>query len=70
MFVSADYRLMPESSGLDILDDVSDFWKWVKGGELQREVGKLKQGVEADLEKLIVYGESAGGTLALLKWVC
>jgi hypothetical protein len=65
MFVSADYRLMPESNGLDMLEDLSDFWTWVRGGELQKTLDGFKPGVEADLEKVIAYGESAGGTLAL-----
>ena len=57
---------MPESNGLDILEDLSDFWKWVRGGEMQKEVERLGKGIEADLEKVIAYGESAGGTLAVL----
>jgi hypothetical protein len=65
IFVSGDYRLMPESNGLDVMEDLSDFWEWIRSGELQRGVNKLKGGVEADLEKVIAYGESAGGTLAV-----
>ena len=65
MFVAPDYRLMPESTGLDIMEDLSDFWKWVRGGELQKHLDSFKPGVEADLSKIIAYGESAGGTLAI-----
>jgi acetyl esterase/lipase len=65
MFVAGDYRLMPESNGLDIMEDLSDFWKWVRDGSLQRHLNSFKPGVEADLSKVLAYGESAGGTLAI-----
>ena len=64
MIVAADYRLMPESSGLDIMEDLSDFWTWVREG-LQGHLSKARPEIEADLEKIIAYGESAGGTLAI-----
>lgn len=57
---------MPESNGLDILEDLSDFWTWIRGGEMQKEIERFSKGVEADLEKVVAYGESAGGTLAVL----
>ena len=56
---------MPESNGLDIMADVSDFWSWLGGGALQTHLYSFKPGVEADLSKVIVYGESAGGYLAI-----
>jgi hypothetical protein len=30
--VSPDYRLLPESTGQAILEDVEDFWHWLIGG--------------------------------------
>lgn len=56
---------MPESTGLDIYEDLSDFWKWVRDGSLQKHLDTFKPGVEADLSKVIAYGESAGGSLAI-----
>jgi len=64
MIVAADYRLMPESNGLDIMEDLSDFWTWVRQS-LQDHLSKARPGIEADQEKIIAYGESAGGTLAI-----
>ena len=64
IIVTPDYRLMPESSGLDVLEDVSDFWKWLRK-DLQHHLDKLKPGVEADLSRLLVHGESTGGYLSI-----
>ncbi len=58
--VSPNYRLLPESTGLEIMDDLSDCWKWTKGG-LQPLVSSNTEGqVEVDLSKILVQGESAG----------
>ncbi|KIW10898.1 hypothetical protein PV08_10197 [Exophiala spinifera] len=29
--VSPDYRLLPESTGQDVLEDLEDFWRWLTG---------------------------------------
>ena len=55
---------MPESNGFDIMEDLSDFWTWVREG-LPDYLSKARPGIEADLEKVIAYGESTGGTLAI-----
>lgn len=54
--MSADYRLLPEASGLDILGDLDSLWEWVFSG-LQKE---LAPGIEVDLDKILLQGESAG----------
>ncbi|KAK3082289.1 hypothetical protein LTS18_007845 [Coniosporium uncinatum] len=70
VLISPDYRLMPEASGLDILSDLADFWKWVRSG-LQQELYRMsdvlgwKQEVNVDTNDTLVIGESAGGYLAL-----
>jgi acetyl esterase/lipase len=33
ILVAPDYRLLPESNGVDILDDLDDFWKWLRDPE-------------------------------------
>ncbi|EPE32223.1 alpha/beta-Hydrolase [Glarea lozoyensis ATCC 20868] len=65
IIVTPDYRLMPEANGSEILDDVEDFWKWVHGG-LAGCVKGLDLGVEVDLGRIAVCGESAGGYLSIL----
>ena len=62
--MTGDYRLIPESSGLDIMEDLSDFWDWVRN-DFGEEVTQFRAGIKVDLSKIIVHGESAGGHLAL-----
>lgn len=64
MIVAADYRLMPESNGSDIMEDLSEFWTWVREG-LQGHLSKARPGIEADLEKDHCLWESEGGTLTI-----
>lgn len=59
--VSADYRLAPQASVGEILDDVKDCIKFIRN-ELSSHVDK---GV-LDVSRLAVSGSSAGGYLALL----
>ena len=60
---------MPESQGLDVLEDISDFWTWFRK-DLQSYLAEWKPGVEADLSKLLVHGESAGGYLSVQSGLC
>jgi len=64
IIVVPDYRLIPESSGLDILEDMADFWSWTRNS-LPGELEKVAPGVEIDLERIAVAGESSGGYLAI-----
>jgi len=55
-----NHRLLPESKGLDILEDIADFWKWVDSDLktlVSREGGNQ---IEVDLTKTWVHGDSAG----------
>jgi acetyl esterase/lipase len=62
--VSPAYRLLPEATGSDILDDIKDFWEWVRGS-LPTYVAEKWPGVTLDLDRTAVFGESAGGYLSL-----
>lgn len=64
VIVVPDYRLMPEAAGLDVLDDVKDFWAWTRE-TLPSALESLAPGVEIDLGSIAVMGESAGGYLAV-----
>ena len=55
---------MPESNGLDILSDLKDFWSWVEN-DLPAFLKRVGSDVTPDYSKVLVYGESAGGYLAL-----
>lgn len=60
--VQPDYRLLPEATGEEILDDIDDFWAW-----LAKDFSSIVQecGIEADLDRVLLSGESAGGYLSL-----
>lgn len=59
--ISADYRLAPQASVQEILEDVQDCVKFIRT-QLSSQAG---EGV-LDVDKLAVSGSSAGGYLALL----
>ncbi|KAL1296765.1 hypothetical protein AAFC00_000230 [Neodothiora populina] len=63
--VSPDYRLLPEATTDDMLDDVESFFTWLHS-DLNKEVQKSTEGkLEVDLNSLAVFGESAGGYLSI-----
>ncbi|KAJ9415805.1 hypothetical protein FOXG_17001 [Fusarium oxysporum f. sp. lycopersici 4287] len=65
ILVSCDYRLIPESNGIEILEDIEDAWSWVQSS-LDKAIGTMTNGKSrADLQKVLLTGESAGGYLAL-----
>ena len=63
IIISPDYRLMPEANGLDILQDLRDFYNWLQTPKTLDSY--LSHDVSADVEHLLITGESAGGWLAL-----
>ncbi|KAJ1553603.1 hypothetical protein HK405_007447 [Cladochytrium tenue] len=69
VIVAPNYRLIPEATAADILEDVIDFWRWLAdSGEagLQAHVATAHSSVALDLSRVVAVGESAGGQLALL----
>lgn len=67
ILVMPDYRLLPEASGQEILEDVKDFWGWLASGTngLSSYLSELNGNLSVDFGKVAVYGESAGGYLAI-----
>jgi len=63
--VSPNYRLFPESSGLEILSDIRDFWTWIQD-DLPAYLKSVGSEVTPDYSKVLAYGESAGGYLAIM----
>ncbi|KAL1966014.1 hypothetical protein VTN77DRAFT_4954 [Rasamsonia byssochlamydoides] len=63
VIVSANYRLLPEATGVEILSDIDDFWSWLHSDE-PREL-LINSSIELDLNKILTAGESAGGLLSL-----
>ncbi|KAJ5606853.1 hypothetical protein N7537_003472 [Penicillium hordei] len=66
IIVAPDYRLLPEVSGKDILEDMDDFWHWVHSSQFAETIKDASDGhVTPDLDRLLVAGESAGGYLTM-----
>lgn len=63
IMVSADYRLLPESNGLEILSDIQDFWSWLRDS-FPSYLATVNLSISADMGKIILHGASAGGYLA------
>jgi acetyl esterase/lipase len=62
--ISANYRLAPESNGLEILSDIRDLWTWIQN-DLSEYLKRIGSDITPDFDKVMVYGESAGGYLAI-----
>lgn len=64
IIVSPNYRKLPESTGVEILENLARFWEWVRD-ELPAYLREISEGkLEVQLEKCMVVGNSAGGYLA------
>ncbi|RAR03038.1 alpha/beta-hydrolase [Stemphylium lycopersici] len=75
--VLPNYRLIPEHTGADILQDLADFWTWFHSGGVdaflssQHALGADKEGssnslISLDYTKILASGDSAGGYMALM----
>lgn len=62
--LSPDYRLFPQASAKDIIDDVHSLWNWVQS-LLTSTIAQLAPGHHVDLSRIIVEGGSAGGFTAV-----
>ncbi|KAG9648890.1 alpha/beta-hydrolase, partial [Aureobasidium melanogenum] len=66
IIVAPDYRLLPESSGLDILTDLHNFYAWLHGHLASFVTASFPgQASTPDLSNILVTGESAGGYMAV-----
>lgn len=61
--MSPDYRLRPEATFAEIVDDIRDFWIWVET-QLPAALASASPSAELDLDNIALTGESAGGHLA------
>jgi acetyl esterase/lipase len=65
VIVDPAYRLIPEGTGADIIDDQRDFWTWLHSGAFVAGVKSLYPNVTPDLDRIASSGESAGGYLVI-----
>jgi acetyl esterase/lipase len=64
IITAANYRLMPEATGLEILQDLADFWTWIHR-DSEAHVNGIEPAIQPDLDRILCSGESAGGWLAI-----
>ncbi|PWY90930.1 alpha/beta-hydrolase, partial [Aspergillus heteromorphus CBS 117.55] len=65
VIVSANYRLMPEATSHEIIEDIEDLWTWLHSSAVVDILSSLATPTELDLERIITAGESAGGVLSI-----
>ncbi|KAK9449771.1 Alpha/Beta hydrolase protein [Limtongia smithiae] len=65
ILVLPDYRLFPEATGVEILEDLDDFWTWLREKLPTILESIAPSGVTADFSKVVCCGGSAGGYLSL-----
>ncbi|KAJ5728224.1 hypothetical protein N7493_004554 [Penicillium malachiteum] len=62
--ITPDYRLLPEANGHDILEDLSDFWKWFSENLETKLAGYHPEAkIQPDFDRILATGGSAGGWL-------
>ncbi|OHE99306.1 hypothetical protein CORC01_05347 [Colletotrichum orchidophilum] len=66
VIVSPNYRLLPESTIDELLEDIEDHWTWVQK-ELPSFVKKETDSrVSVDIGRILTAGDSAGGYLSVM----
>ncbi|KJK80744.1 hypothetical protein H634G_03893 [Metarhizium anisopliae BRIP 53293] len=65
IIISPNYRLLPEATTPQIFQDVADFWAYIHSPSLASLLSSQSPPVEADLARVLVTGDSAGGLLCL-----
>lgn len=64
VIIAPDYRLLPEATGVDILEDMDAFWNWYNLS-LPTLLTDQPWSGRVDLAKLVCAGQSAGGSIAM-----
>ncbi|KAF7587449.1 hypothetical protein BBP40_007220 [Aspergillus hancockii] len=65
IIVSANYRFLPEATGVQVLEDVDDFWSWLHSSDLKDLLAAQDAPIELDLDRVLAAGDSAGGLLSI-----
>jgi len=66
LFISADYRLLPEATGHDILEDVKDVFTFITKESTTFDDGKGGPVWKVKKDAIVVSGASSGGFCAYL----
>ncbi|KAE8375513.1 Alpha/Beta hydrolase protein [Aspergillus bertholletiae] len=65
VIATANYRLLPEATSLDIFEDIEDFWTWLHSLDVEQLLLSCVNPTKLDLGRIITAGESAGGLLSV-----
>jgi acetyl esterase/lipase len=65
VIISPNHCLLPEPNGLDIYEDIEDFWTWVQSGAVELLLNAHTTPTELDLTRVLTAGESARGLLSI-----
>lgn len=66
VIISPNYRLLPEVKGMDIIQDMKNFWDWFQRGGPERYLRSVgRSEIRLDPEQLLLIGESAGESIML-----
>ncbi|KAL0938098.1 uncharacterized protein CTRU02_207829 [Colletotrichum truncatum] len=66
VIVSPNYRLVPEASMDDVLEDIEDHWKWIHAELPSFIQQQTNNRVSVDTKRILTGGDSAGGYLSLM----
>lgn len=64
MIISPDFRLMPEASPSDVMDDVASFWAWYTR-KLPKIAASESWDVRPDVKRTICAGQSSGALIGV-----
>lgn len=64
MIISPDFRLMPEASPSDVLDDVAAFWAWYTK-TLPQIAAEEEWDVRPDVKRTVCAGQSSGAVIGV-----
>lgn len=59
--MAPNYRLLPEASGNDMMEDMDDFWRWLQSPLFTGIINNASSGcLSPDINRILLVGESAG----------
>ena len=65
VLIRPNYRKLPESTGLEILENLAGFWKWFHGGLQTAVKSTTASAVQVDRSRTLLIGHSAGIVIRL-----
>jgi hypothetical protein len=57
VIATANYRLLPEATSLEIYEDIEGFWSWLHSPEVEVLLSSCPSPAKLDLDRIITAGE-------------